>query len=286
MERVAFLGLGAMGARMVLNLMKSGYLVTVWNRTQDRAMPLIEAGASWGDSPRQAAEEADFVIAMVRDDEASQSVWLDDQNGAFLGMQSTAIAIDSSTLSIEWTQTLATSANALNIEFLEAPVSGSRPHAEAGNLVYFVAGEQSTFKRSKKLLNCMGSSIHYSNNVGTGAMTKLFTNTLLGIQVATLAELFGILKKQNVNPAEIIKAVSSTSSWSPLASWVSSSMIDQDYRPMFTIDLIGKDLGYALDATEGRSGAPVIEAAMKQFEAAIERDMGHLNMSAVAELYS
>jgi hypothetical protein len=94
MSKVGFLGLGAMGSRMPANILKAGHTVTVWNRSPEAAEALVASGARRASSPKEAAEGGDFVFVMVRDDKASQNVWLDATNGALAGMRSGAVAIE------------------------------------------------------------------------------------------------------------------------------------------------------------------------------------------------
>ena len=141
MSKVAFLGLGAMGSRMAANLLKAGHAVTVWNRSPAAAEALVASGARKASSPMAAAESADFVFAMVCDDDASQNVWLDSTNGALAGMHPGAVAIESSTLTPEWIRELSEHFRAKGISLLDAPVSGSRPQAEAAQLVYLIGGD-------------------------------------------------------------------------------------------------------------------------------------------------
>ena len=106
MSKVAFLGLGAMGSRMALNLLKAGHELTVWNLTPEAAKKLAASGAKAAATPREAAEGNDFIIAMVSNDEASRHVWLDRSNGALAGAKAGAIAIESSTLTPAWVHEL------------------------------------------------------------------------------------------------------------------------------------------------------------------------------------
>jgi 3-hydroxyisobutyrate dehydrogenase len=106
MVDVAVLGLGAMGSRMASNLLKAGHRVVVWNRTPGAAKALVEVGARQAQSPKEAAAGAAFVIAMLRDDEASRQVWLDPESGALAGMERGSVAIESSTLSPRWIREL------------------------------------------------------------------------------------------------------------------------------------------------------------------------------------
>ena len=107
MAKVTMLGLGAMGSRMAMSLLRSGHTVTVWNRTPGRADALVAAGAMQADSPRQAVADADFAISMVRDDEAAREVWLAPATGALAGLGRDAVAIESSTVTPNWVRELA-----------------------------------------------------------------------------------------------------------------------------------------------------------------------------------
>jgi len=161
MSKISVLGLGAMGARMAAHLIKAGHDVTVWNRTADAAKPLVAAGATQAQTPKEAAAGAAFVVAMVRDDDASRRVWLDPDNGALAGMSAGAVAIESSTLTPGWIRELGHAIAERGVALLEAPVSGSRVQADAGQLVYFVGGDDTTLARAEPVLKAMGSAVHH-----------------------------------------------------------------------------------------------------------------------------
>jgi 3-hydroxyisobutyrate dehydrogenase len=283
MSHIAFLGLGAMGSRMAANLLKAGHQVTVWNRSAAACAPLVTAGAQAAETPSAAASQADFVIAMVRDDQASRSVWLD--AGVLAAMKPGAVAIESSTLSVDWIRTLASAASAQGISLIEAPVSGSRPAAEAGQLVYLVGGESQALAQAHGILQSMGSAIHHVGPIGSGALVKLATNALLGIQVSALAELIGLLQRNGTDVDLALKAIAGTPVWAPVANYLASSMRQGDFRPQFPVALIEKDFGYALAAAGSASLAPMLAAAKGVFQAGIEQGLGDKNMTAVVDLY-
>lgn len=286
MAKVSILGLGAMGSRMAANLIKAGHQVTVWNRSAQAADALVGIGARAVRTPKDAASGADFVIAMVRDNDASRHVWLDPDTGALQGMSSSAIAVESSTLTAEWVLELSAQLAARNVPFVEAPVVGSTPQAEAAQLTYLVGGDVDTFTRVEALLKAMGSSIHHVGQLGTGALAKLATNTLLGIQVTVIAELIGVLKRSNVDTARILEVVASTPAWSAAAGRVSGLMLAENFAPQFPIELIEKDFGYMLQAAGKDSSAPTIAAARGVFREAIERGFGDDNMTGVVKLFT
>jgi 3-hydroxyisobutyrate dehydrogenase len=285
-QTIAFLGLGAMGSRMAARLLQAGYQVNVWNRNPFKAQALVDAGARLAINPRDAATGADFVIAMVRDDEASHQVWCDEVSGALVGMRPGAIAIESSTLSIEAVRVLATAAAAHGVAFLDAPVSGSRPAAQAGLLVYLVGGDKAAFEQAEPVLLCMGSSAQHVGPVGHGAVAKLVTNALLGIHVTALAELIGLLNHQGVSAQQILQAVARTPVWAPVDHYLSGSMQGGNFEPQFPVELIAKDFGYTVAAAGGAAQAPMISAALAVYERAMQSALGSENMTAVAKLYT
>jgi 3-hydroxyisobutyrate dehydrogenase len=286
MAKISVLGLGAMGSRMAANLIKAGYQVTVWNRNPSAVQALVAAGALAAPTPKEAARDADFVIAMVRGNEASRQVWLDSDTGALAGMSSHAIAIESSTLTAQWIRELAARLDERAVSLLDAPVVGSTPQAEAAQLIYFVGGGAGTLARSEDVLKAMGSSIHHVGPTGSGTAAKLATNTLLGIQVTVLAELIGMLKRSGADVGRVLEAVAATPAWSAVAGRVSGLMLAGNFAPQFPVDLIEKDFGYTLQTAGSDSAAPTIAAARGVFREAIKRGFGEENMTAVAKLFA
>ncbi len=284
MTDIAFLGLGAMGSRMAANLVKAGHRVTVWNRSPQACDPLIAAGAKAVASPRAAASGGEFVIAMVRDDEASRQVWLDPEQGALAGMRPDALAIESSTVTPDWSRALGSEASKRGIGYLEAPVAGTLPQAEAGQLIYLVGGNPSLLERATPVLKAMGSAIHHSGPIGTAALTKLTVNTLLALQVAGLAELIPILKRAGVDAKHVLDVVAQTPVWSPVAARTAQSMLAGAFQPMFPVEMMAKDMGYALASAGDPRKAPLIAATRQAFADGIERGLGDRNMTAIVQL--
>lgn len=286
MSKVTILGTGAMGSRMASNLMVAGHQVTVWNRDKTKLDQLIKDGANSGDTPRLAAENSDYVISIVRDDEASKQVWLDENDGALAGMTAGAVGIESSTLTVSWVKELGEAFAGKKVAFVDAPVAGSRPQAEAAKLIYFVGGDGATFEKIKPLLLIMGGAAHYGGPVGSGAAIKLVVNALYGIQVAAMAELFGLIRSQGLNEEDAAAIVASTPAMSPAAKIATEAMLKKSFAPLFPIELVAKDFGYvATTAEAGAADVPMTEAAMKVFEKAVREGFGQDNISGVAQLY-
>ena len=283
MANVTVLGLGAMGSRMAANLLKAGHAVTVWNRDPAKGAKLAEAGAKVAATPREAVAGCEFAVGMVRDDAASRRVWLDPETGALAGMPKSAVALESSTVTVEWARELAAAYAGAGGAFLDAPVSGSTPQAEAAQLIYLVGGDAATVERATPLMRAMGSAVHHCGPAGCGAAVKLLVNAMMGVQVAALAELLAAMRKSGVDEARAAEVFAQTAACSPAAKLACGSMLARNYAPLFPVELVEKDLGYALHAAGG--DAPVSEAARAVFAAAAAKGHGAGQMTAVAELY-
>ena len=286
MTSIAFLGLGAIGSRIADNLLDAGFGLTVWNRDTTKTAPLADKGANVASSPRAAATSADIVFAMVRDDVAPRAVWLDPHTGALAAMRTGAIAIESSTLTLDFTRTLAKSAQVAGIGFLDAPVAGSRPQAQAKQLIHLVGGDAVTLSRAEPALKAIGAAIHHLGPAGSGMAMKLAVNALFGIQVAAVAELLGALAKQGVDGAKAAEIIGATPVASPAAKAAMASMIDGTYAPLFPVDLVAKDSDCAAtSATVVGSETPVSRAAGAVFMEAIAHGLGAEHLTAVRKLY-
>ncbi|MBP3864324.1 MAG: NAD(P)-dependent oxidoreductase [Pseudomonas sp.] len=286
MSRITVLGLGAMGSRMASQLLAAGHTVTVWNRTPDAAEALVKQGAFHARTPREASAGAEFVIAMLRDNDASRHVWLDSEIGALSGMAAGAIAIESSTLTSGWIQELGTHMQHARVALLEAPVSGSRAQADARQLAYLAGGEEEVLERCLPLLRVMGSSVHHVGGLGHGALAKLATNAMLGIQVTGLAEVIGLLERNGADASRVLAAMAGTSVWPPVAAYLSGSMMTENFAPQFPVALIEKDFGYTLEEAGSAENAPTIAAAHNVFQRAAARGMGDRNMTSVVRLFT
>ncbi|TWB41925.1 NAD(P)-dependent oxidoreductase [Nitrospirillum pindoramense] len=287
MSKVAFLGLGAMGARMAANLVKAGHAVTVWNRSPAATADLTALGAAAAPSPRAAAAGADFVIAMVADDTASRAVWLDDKTGALAGLDPEAVAIECSTLSPAWAAQLAAAVTATGAGFLEAPVVGTLPQAQDGKLIVLAGGEVATFETARPALAPLAAAIHHVGPVGRGAVMKLAVNGLLGIQLAAWAEMLGFLGKAGFDAAAALDVLTTLPVASPAAATYARLMQAGDFAVRFPIDLMTKDFRYGTQAADGlKADTPVADATLAVLERAREAGHGGENVSALIRLYT
>lgn len=286
MSRVALLGTGAMGTRVAARLLSAGHDVVVWNRDIDRALELEVHGASVAQTPEGATTGADFVLSMVRDDEASRQVWLDPSSGALRGIAPGSVAIESSTLTPGWVAALSNAVADRSAAFLDAPMVGSRPQAEAGALVYLVGGDSAMVDRARPILGCAGAAVHHAGAVGHGMAMKLAVNALFGIQVAALGELLGFLGRLGVDQGRALELLGGLAVASPALKGAAALIAAGEHAPLFPIDLAEKDLRYAVE-TAHALGAPVpaTVAACHVFASATSAGFGDQNITAVTRMY-
>lgn len=285
MARIAFLGLGAMGSRMAANLAAAGHDLAVWNRTAARASAPVTHRARLAATPREAADGAAFVISMVRDDEASRAVWTAPDTGALTGMSATAVAIECSTLSLAWTRELAAACRARDHAFVDAPLAGSRPQADAKALIFFAGGEQGVVERVRPILLATGAAVHHAGPAASGMALKLAVNTLFATQVAAMAELLEVLRRNGVNPAHALEIIGSTPVCAPGIKAAGEMMLRDAFAPLFPVDLAEKDLGYAAVAAGEPDQGPLTRAAREVFRNAKAAGFGHEHVTAVTKLY-
>ncbi len=287
MTTVTILGLGAMGSRLALNLIESNYQVNVWNRNADRCQQLVECGAKQYNSPKEAVADADFVIAMLSDDNASRDVWLTQDTGALFGLKESAIAIECSTLSLSWTLTLAKHFKDKSLEFIDAPVVGSRPQAENAQLIHLVGGHLKTIDRVREVLSVSSSVIHHTGQVGNGMIFKLAINGLFGMQVSALSEMLGMLKTLGITNESAVSILNELPTTSPALKGIGLAIASGNFDPLFPIALVEKDFSYLeLLADAKDSAIPLANTTRVTYKKAMALGYAEKNISAVSQLYS
>lgn len=280
---VAVLGLGLMGGGMARQLVARDFPVTVWNRNPDRArVPGLE-GARIAETPADAVRGAKVVIAMLADDEASRAVWLG-SDGALAAMDNGAVAIEASTLTIGWVRELAAEMASAGVDFLDAPVTGSRDQAARGALKFLVGGDAEVLLRAQPVLEVLGTDVDHLGPVGSGAILKLVNNFLCGVQVAALAEAIAMIERCGLDPAASLALLGAGAPGSPLVRAVGQRMLDRDYAPHFRVPLMAKDLAYAA-AAFGAEGIDLASAhaARDRFLAATAAGFETFDIASIVE---
>ena len=286
MTQITFLGAGAMGARMITNLLQAGFEPRVWNRNPKRLTALIAAGARPATTPAQAAAGADLVISMLSDDDASQAVWLDGDQAAIDGLDRGAIAIECSSISPACSAQLASALQARDIAYVEAPVVGSRPQAEAGQLIHLVGADAADLERIEAILEVGAAAIRHVGPVGTGMVAKLAVNALFATQVSAFGEVGAALRSAGLLDAAISDLFANLPVTSAALAGIGNLIAAGDDDPRFPIELVAKDLRYfnALAATPDEW--PIAAATRASFDAAAAAGLGQRNINAVVKLHA
>ena len=280
---VAVLGLGTMGSRMAHRLLAAGFPVTVYNRSHDKAAPLVSAGARLAETPRKAIEGANVAIGMLADDRASRAVWLG-AAGALDGATAGTIIIESSTLSVAWVGELAAAAAARRCEFIDAPVTGSRNQAGAGELNFLVGGAPDVLDRVQPVLAVMAKSVTYLGPTGSGALVKLINNFVCGTHIASLAEALAMVERSSLDRDRTMAVLVNGAMGSPIVKTIAERMLAPDFTTNFALKLLAKDLGYAIE--EGRKldvGLTTARTALDLLERAVRDGHGDEDMAAAIQ---
>ena len=282
--RVALLGLGTMGSGMARNLLKAGFPLTVYNRTRSKAELLAKEGAVIVSTPGEAATRADVVLAMLADDAASRAAWLN-PDGALAAMQPGAVAIECSTLSPYWVSELDDAVRGRGLRMIEAPVTGSRAQAEAGQLNFLVGGDTQTLEKVTPVLRCIGKEILHLGAVGSGAQLKLINNYLCAAQVTSFAEALAWIERTSLNREAALEFLKKGAPASGILNAMADRMTKRKYEVNFLLRLMAKDVRYAR-AAAAQCGVELsmAEPAEAMFHKAQEQGYGEQDMSSVAEV--
>ncbi|HSC85678.1 MAG TPA: NAD(P)-dependent oxidoreductase [Polyangiaceae bacterium] len=280
---IAFLGLGAMGTRMASRLVSDDIDLRVWSRSGvPQGSP--ELGSIFAPTVAAAVKDVDLVIVMVTDDDASRAVWLD--AGALRGMRSGAVAVECSTLSPQWVSELARRAREAGVDFVDAPVVGSRPQAHAGGLIFLAGGDPSIVDGLRPTLLRMGPAVHHVGASPAGTRAKLVANALFAVQVAALGELVGVARRMGMDVAGLVQVLGELSVMSPAAKGAATGMLEGGFAPMFPLSLGAKDLRYAMAQADAvGSSVPMTCAASEVFQRGRSQGFSDENLTAIAKLY-
>lgn len=285
MANVGFLGAGVMGREMVLNLLRAGHSVAVYNRTPEKLLPLTDAGATAASTPAEAATGCDVVIAIVGDDTASRAVWLGPQ-GALAGKPNAgAILVESSTLSRAWILELDAAARELGFRFIDCPVTGGPDGARAATLTLLVGTEAPTLAAAMPVLSAYSNRVFHFGPVGSGTAYKLIVNLMGTVQAVAVAEGLLIAERAQLDLSQVAEALSSGAVASPMVKYIAKRMVAADHEDVyFSARWRHKDAAYALKlASELGQVTPTSTAATQVFQTVLDQGLGELNSSIVID---
>ena len=269
-KTIAFLGLGVMGYPMAGHLAKAGHTVRVYNRTSSKAQAwLQDYDGSAHESPAQAAEGAQIVMACVGNDDDLRSVTTGD-GGAFAAMTEGTVFIDHTTASANVARELSSIASARGFEFLDAPVSGGQAGAENGQLSVMVGGKQAVFAEVEPVIRCFAKSVVLMGESGAGQLTKMVNQICIAGLVQGLAEGVHFAQQVGLDPRHVIEAISKGAAQSWQMDNRHGTMADGQYEFGFAVDWMRKDLDIALAEARRNDARLPVTALVDQFYAEVQ----------------
>jgi glyoxylate/succinic semialdehyde reductase len=282
--KVAFLGLGTMGAPMAANVMKRGHALTVWNRSRERAQPLVDAGARLAATPADAARGAEIVVLMLADPAAVHAV-VDGADGIVAGLDRGALVIDMSTVDVATARAVDATVRAAGGRFVDAPVSGTRKPAVDGKLVVMAGGAPADVERARPVLEAMGRVVAVGG-VGQGMASKLVLNGLGAHMMTGFSAMLVLAARLGLDLRAMLEVIGSGAFSSPLYTSKGPRMIARDFQPDFTLQLMHKDQELVLaTAAEHGYAMPTLAAIRDVLAEAIAAGYGDGDLSGVVRLF-
>jgi 3-hydroxyisobutyrate dehydrogenase-like beta-hydroxyacid dehydrogenase len=259
--RLGFVGLGAMGELIVPRLMAAGHEVTGWNRSRNKAEPLIAHGMRWADTPRDVAQNAEIVFSIVTDSKAVRSVALG-KDGIISGIGKGRIYIDMSTIEPDESRAVAAEFKKAGAIMLDGPLSGSPVTVKAGNASIMIGGDEAAFERVKPVLLAIGPKVTRIGGNGLACQMKIAVNLLLMVEVICFGEAVALAEKGGVDRAVALDAILKSVAASPVLGYRGPFILEGQMPavPLADVTLQQKDMLLALNL--GRTlGSPVPLAA-------------------------
>jgi len=283
--KIGFVGLGIMGSAMAENLVKSGFKVTVWNRSTIKCTLLADRGAEVADSPRAVTECSDIVIAMMANTAAVQSV-RDGSDGIIAGLRPGKGYVDMSTVDVETSMESARCAHENGATFLEAPVAGSRKPAEDATLTIMAAGDRELYDSSLPALEKMGKKILFLGETGNAARMKLANNLVMGGMLTALCEGIVLASGSGLDTAQFLEILDSGAVSNPMFRLKGPLIAaNKDFPAAFPLKHMQKDLRLALRLAE-EVGQPLFATATinELFKVALAEGLGDSDFAAVSRI--
>ena len=279
--RVGYIGLGAMGKPMALNILKAGFPLTVFNRTAEKAGELLTAGAEWADSPADLARRSDVVFTNVSNTADVLSVVLG-QSGVREGVRPGMIFVDNSTISPTGSREIYESLRALGVSALDAPVSGGEIGAQNGSLTIMVGGDADALELVRPVLNAVGKKITHIGSAGAGQIAKAANQIMVAAQMVAEAELMIFAQKAGADPVKVIEAIKGGAAQCWTLDVKPQRLFAGNRTPGFKASLQAKDLAIVMEtAQQSLMSLPGTAVSAQLFNALCAMGEGNLDNSAV-----
>ncbi len=246
MAELGFVGLGVMGGGVARRLLDAGHSVTVWNRTREKAQSLLDAGAEWGESPREVAERSEIVFTMVTNTAAVQDV-TEGPDGILAGLAPGKVYVDMSTASPANTRALAARVAEMGAHMLDAPVSGSVITLEQGKLSVMVGGDEEVFARVKPVLEAIGPKVFHIGPSGSAVTMKIAINLQLQVQMVAFSEGVLLAERSGIPRETAVEVMLASVIASPMVAYRGPFVLEQPEEAWFDCNMMQKDMNLALE---------------------------------------
>ena len=284
-EHIAFIGTGVMGASIVKHLLHNGHEVTVYTRTKEKAEPLVALGATWASSPAEAFKNKDLAFTMVGYPSDVEEVYFGD-NGLFQSAETGNILIDMTTSEPTLAKKIFTHAQMLEVEALDAPVSGGDIGAQNGTLSIMVGGSKATFDKVLAVMKHFGEKIVYQGEAGAGQHAKMCNQIVIASGMIGVCESLAYGLKAGLDLPTVLQSIASGAAGSWSLSNLAPRMINDDYAPGFYIKHFVKDMKIALDESKKMGiSLPGLALAYEMYEKLIEEGYGEYGTQALLKAY-
>ena len=244
--RIAWIGTGVMGVSMCGHVLEAGYKVRVYNRTRDKAEPLIRKGAVWADSPREAAESSDVMFTIVGFPSDVRQVYFND-DGVLAGLASGGICVDMTTTSPSLAKEISREAAKKNGFALDAPVSGGDVGARSARLSIMAGGDEEIYNAVLPLFRLMGDNIVLQGPPGAGQHTKMCNQIVIAGSMIGVCESLVYAVKAGLDPSRVLESITRGAANCWALEHLAPRILKNDYEPGFMIDHFVKDMGIALE---------------------------------------
>lgn len=260
MEKIGFIGLGKMGSQLSSRLLKAGYSMTIYNRTKEKAAPLIDLGMQWVDSPKKVIQLCSIVFMSLTDNQAVSEI-VEGKDGLLSGATSGKLVIDMSTISPEMSQQLAAKFRENHGQMLDAPISGNPVAVKNGTATIMVGGDATAFLKAKPILESITPEVFYVGENGHALFLKLAININLAAQFSAFSESVLLIQKAGLNIQNALEIMKHSAIASPGIQQRAPLILSPPSEPLFTIKMMQKDLLLSLD--HGRKlGIPLLNTAL------------------------
>ncbi len=246
MAEVGYVGLGVMGTSIVRRLLAGGHEVTVWNRTREKAQPLLDGGARWADSPREVAAAGDMVFTMVTNTAAVRAV-TEGEEGILAGLRPGAIYVDMSTASPANTRALAERVAEAGASMLDSPVSGTAVTVDQGTASLMVGGEAEAFERARPVLEAIGPKVIHVGPSGSAVTMKIAVNLSLAVQMLAFSEGVLLAEKSGISRDKAVEVMLASVIASPMVAYRGPLVLGHPEEVWFDCHMMQKDLNLALE---------------------------------------